>query len=243
VMFIRTKEAIRRILRAAGFDLRRRTIQASPELQLQAILNSAKIDTVIDVGANEGQYAAALRASGYRGRIISFEPLRAAHERLLRASARDREWKVAERLALGDRDGEVEIHVAANSVSSSILPMLGRHEAAAPESRYIASEVTPLRRLDSVLIDYVGAGAAVLLKVDTQGYEDRVLAGARETLKSVRAVQLELSLTPLYEGQLLLPDMLRMLESFGFRLHALLPGFVDPSTGQTLQVDGVFLRR
>lgn len=237
------KNAIKRIARAAGFDLRRHTIQTSPQLQLQAILETTKINTVIDVGANEGQFAVALRACGYRGRIISFEPLRSAHERLLRASARDLGWEVASRVAIGDHDGEVDIHVAGNSVSSSILPMLGRHEAAAPGSAFVAVERVPLRRLDSILPDFIDADAIVLLKVDTQGYEDRVLAGAAQSLKSVRAVQLELSLADLYEGQLLLPDMLKMLEGAGFRLHALFPEFVDPETGQTLQVNGVFLSR
>lgn len=237
------KDVIRQSVRAMGFELRRRTIQTSVDLQLEAILQTAKIDSVIDVGANEGQFATALRASGYHGRIISFEPLSAAHARLVRASAGDTRWEIAERLALGEHDGEVDIHVSANSYSSLILPMLARHATAPPDSAYVATERAEMRRLDAVFPGRVGAGAVVLLKIDTQGYEDRVLAGARETLKSVRALQLEPSLVPLYDGQVLFLDMVRSLEAGGFQLHALIPEFTDPATGQTLQINGILMRR
>jgi len=168
--------------------------------------------------------------------------LSVAHARLVRASAGDEAWQIAERTAIGDVDGEVEINVSANSFSSSILPMLARHATAAPDSAYVATERVPVHRLDSVLPGRVSADSIVLLKIDTQGYEDRVLAGAGESLKAVRVVQLELSLVALYEGQLLFLDMVKLLEGAGFELHALLPEFVDPITGQTLQVNGIFLR-
>jgi FkbM family methyltransferase len=243
MMMAQWNQAIRRLLRVAGFEVHRRAIRNAPDLQLNAILRLAQVDTVVDVGANEGQFGVSLRAAGYRGRIISFEPLRAAHARLARRSEADPAWTVPERAAIGEQDGEVEIHVSANSYSSSVLPMLARHTSAAPDSQVVGTERVPLRRLDSVLPGTVDPGNSVFLKIDTQGYEDRVLAGARETLKSIRGLQLELSLVGLYQGQVLFLEMVKLLDEAGFGLYALNPEFVDPVTGQTLQVNGVFLRR
>jgi hypothetical protein len=82
----------------------------------------------------------------------------------------------------------------------------------------------------------------LFLKVDTQGYEEEVLAGADGIVNSVSAMQLEVSLAPLYQGA---PDLRRILdvcESLGFHLHGLIPGFYDEKTGRLLQVDGLFLR-
>ena len=90
-------------------------------------LRHSHIDLVIDIGANEGQFAKELRAGGYSGRIVSFEPLSAAHRRLLQESNRDSAWHVHPRCALGDRLGEIELNISGNSVSSSILPMLASH--------------------------------------------------------------------------------------------------------------------
>ena len=215
----------------------------SPEAQLARALAHFEIDLVLDVGANEGQYASGLRERGYRGRMVSFEPLSAAHAALLRASGNDPSWQVAPRMALGASDGEIEIHVAGNLLSSSALPMLPAHRDAAPGSGYVGLERARLARLDAAGAGYLKDARHVLLKIDTQGYEDRVLLGAEGILGRVTMIQTELSLAPLYEGQLLFDEMRRRLEDLEFTLHALLPGFWDARTGRTLQVDGVFLRR
>lgn len=234
---------LRTRLRKAGIDVNRYTIHTSTGIQLDRLLRHCGIDLVLDVGANTGQYAAELRAHGYAGRIVSFEPLAAAHERLSLAARKTAGWEVAPRMAIGDSEGTVTIHLAGNSVSSSILDMLPAHERAAPGSAYIASETVPLRRLDSVAGEFLTGSRRVLLKIDTQGYEDRVLAGAAGVLDRVTAIQTELSLVPLYAGQLLFDEMRRRIELLGFELFAVFPGYVDERTGQTLQLDGFFLRR
>lgn len=234
---------IRRLLRKAGIEANRYTVHTSAGAHLNRLLRHCGIDLVLDVGANSGQYAAELRTHGYAGRIVSFEPLATAHARLTRAAHGDSGWSIAPRMALGDADGETTIHVAGNSFSSSILDMLPSHERAAPGSGYVASETVPLKRLDSVAREYLADSRRVLLKIDTQGYEDRVLAGAAVVLDKVTAIQTELSLVPLYAGHLLFDEMRRKLEALGFELFAILPGFVNEQTGQTLQLDGFFLRR
>jgi FkbM family methyltransferase len=235
--------SLRNVLRKAGIEAYRYSIHTSTGAQLDRLLKHCHIDLVLDVGANSGQYAAGLRAHGYAGRIVSFEPLAAAHARLTAAARGDPHWSIAPRMALGDADGTVDLHVAANSFSSSILDMLPAHERAAPGSGYVASETVPLKRLDDMADGFLAGARRVLLKIDTQGYEDRVLAGAAVLLGKLTAIQTELSLVPLYAGQPLFDDMRQKIEALGFELFAVFSGYVHEQTGQTLQLDGFFLRR
>lgn len=237
------RDALKRQLRRHGFDLRRYTVQTSGEAQLQRILAFLGVDLVFDIGANAGQYATALRAHGYLGRIVSFEPLASAHAALALESARDPLWQVAPRLAIGEREGEVVLNVAGNSLSSSLLPMLPAHERAAETSRYAATESVRLARLDRIGREYLPGINRPFLKIDTQGYEDRVLAGATGILASFVGIEVELSLVPLYEGQLLYDVMIDRLRGLGFELFGVFPGYVAETTGRTLQFDGVFVRR
>ena len=149
---------------ALGYD-----IHESQDLRTVALASSLGIDLLIDVGANTGQYALSRRASGYRGEIISFEPLSAAHAKLLVLAKGDPNWTIADRMAVGDRSGQIELNVAGNSASSSVLPMLSTHVTAAPHSRYIGKEIVPLRRLDDVFESKV-AGRKIFLKLDVQGF-------------------------------------------------------------------------
>src|SRR5216683_1658365 len=144
-------------------------------------------------------------------------------------------------LDVGATTGEVEINIAANSYSSSILPMLDSHLAAAPHSAYLQKEKVPLRRLDDI-VPATAPGRYIFLKLDVQGYESQVLAGATHLLNHTLAVQLEMSLLPLYEGEALMPQMHAALTAKGFDLWDLEPSFRDPATGRLLQLDGIFIR-
>jgi FkbM family methyltransferase len=222
---------------AFGYD-----IHKSQDRRSSALFSSLGIDLLIDIGANRGQYALARRASGYQGEILSFEPLSTAHTTLRALSSNDPNWTIADRVAVGDRSGEIEINLAQNSASSSVLPMLDAHLAAAPHSRYIGKEAVPLRRLDDLLESTVG-GRKIFLKLDVQGFESYVLHGAEHVLQKTLALQLEMSLLPLYQGETLMPEMCQLLREKGFELWDLEPGFRDPSTGRLLQVDAIFTRQ
>ncbi|MGC1781924.1 MAG: FkbM family methyltransferase [Acidobacteriaceae bacterium] len=233
---------IRYTLRKLGYDIRRFDPLASPAAQLSSSLRKFGIDAVFDVGANQGQFASGIRDAGFKGKTISFEPLSSAHSKLLKASDGDPNWNVFSRCALGDRNGEIEINVAGNSESSSILPMLATHLSAAPQSAYVEREMSPITTLDAVAGRYLKDARAPFLKIDTQGFEWQVLEGAKDTLPRLKGVMLELSLVPLYEGQRLWQEMIRRLENDGFTLWALQQGFTDTSTGRVLQMDGIFYR-
>jgi FkbM family methyltransferase len=215
----------------------------TPEKQLSTVLKLLKIDVVFDIGANEGQFAREIREHGYSGKIVSFEPLTSARKTLLSFASRDPSWKVHEQSAIGDKDGEIEFHIAGNSVSSSALLMLKSHSSAAEGSAYVAKELVPIFMLDSIANRYIGKNCNLFIKIDTQGYEWQVLDGASETLKRARGVFCELSLVPLYREQRLWRDIVDCLDQRGFVLWALQKGFTNQKTGQSLQMDGIFMRK
>ena len=237
------KPLIKRALRSCGFDLKRYAPASSEGARLMAMLRAQQINTIFDVGANEGQFGAMLREEGYQGRIVSFEPLSSAWGKLNARAHKDPLWEVAPRGAIGSTDGEIELHIAGNSASSSALDMLPAHLTAAPESAYVGTELAPLRRLDTFVREYLREDSILLIKVDTQGYESEVLKGAQELINSAAGLHLELSLVPLYQGQVLYEAMIDMVNAAGFEMWAFTPGFMDPHTGRLLQADGTFFRR
>ncbi len=232
---------LKKLTRKFGIEIRLYNMYSSEFLHLEKLLSYNRIETIIDVGANIGQYAMNIRGAGYKGRIISFEPLSAAYKQLIKNSRKDAEWIVADRMALGDEDGEIEINVSANSISSSVLPIMESHIRAAKESVYISKELVTIKRLDSVStgLDLKGN---IFIKIDVQGFELDVLKGASKLLEKTKGLQLELSLTELYEGQILMEDMIKHVESLGFELHTIFPAFIDESSGRLLQTDGVFFK-
>jgi len=207
-----------------------------------ATLRAFSITDVIDIGANEGQFAQELFAAGFAGRIISIEPLVEAHAKLSAAASRNANWSVPEATAVGAKVGEVAFHVAENSVSSSALEVNESSVSAAPTSRQVSKRLVPLTTVDELCRAKKLPSSGVMLKVDTQGYEWAVLDGATESLPGFDLVLLELSLTHLYAGQHLWLEMIQRMAAAGFGVWLLQPEFIDPAEGRTLQINGLFHR-
>jgi FkbM family methyltransferase len=229
---------LRRMVHRAGFDL----VREDFSYRFAFALQTQAIETVLDVGANVGQFGADLRRAKYTGAIVSVEPLGDAYRQLARRAAADPLW-TAERAAVSDEPGTLTMNVSANSVSSSVLPMRGEHTSAAPDARYVATEEVPATTVDALVATHGLDPATTLLKIDVQGYEKAVLDGAAQTLPKLAAVRTEMSLTPLYEGQTLMPEMIVFLDAQGFDLWLVERGFTDPRTRRVLQMDGIFFRR
>ena len=167
----------------------------------------------------------------------------AAREGLLNIAKKDKKWQVHGQAAIGDKDGEITINVSKNSVSSSVLSMKDLHLSAAPTSEFISSENVPIYKLDSISEKYLNKNSRLFIKIDTQGFEWEVLNGAKNTISRASGIICELSLVPLYNNQRLWREIIDRLDSEGFILWALQKGFTDPKTGQSLQMDGIFLRK
>lgn len=235
-------QEIKQIARKFGIDVRRYNVRQSEHARLFHQLSHFRVDVVLDVGANDGGYASSIRKGGCKSDILSFEPLLEAHELLSKKASKDQKWHVAPRMALGRDNGQVSINVSANSKSSSVLAMETQHLLAEPKSRYVGVQEVPLRRLDAVSHPTLDRSDAMFLKVDTQGYEMEVLEGATGLIERICGVQLELSLTQLYGQQASYQDVIHWMGQRGFSLWNVIPGFVDPSSGRLLQLDGIFFR-
>ena len=231
------KDAVKHVLEDFQFEHLYREFSIRNQL-----VEYKNISLIVDVGANTGQYASSLRRKGYEGRIVSIEPLAEEFAQLQETASQDPKWE-CKHTALGSYNGLCEMNRAGNSYSSSILPMLERHLSNAPDSRYVGKETVPIARLDSLEPQIMKKEDRIYLKIDTQGFEMEVLKGCDRILDRVHVLELELSVVPLYERQVLYKPMIQHLDIRGFELVWVEKGFADQQTGEVLQFDGIFLRR
>lgn len=242
------KQVTRNLVRHLGYDIvpyKRVNSAANPSRfagRRNRWLEDLSITLLLDVGANVGQYAQEVWQHGYKNRMVSFEPLSAAFAKLQRSAKGNTQWQCLP-LALGEADETREIHIAGNSgESSSLLPMRERHVHAMPVSAYVGNETIQIARLDSLRSRLSSPDDAIWLKIDVQGYEHKVLDGASDLLAQVKAIEMELSLVPLYDDSPLLCESIAYLAGMGFQLIGVEDVFQDPRSAHTLQVNGVFER-
>ena len=233
---------LKNILRKVGFDVIKYDARRNPALCLRKLLDRDGTDLVIDVGANTGQYGRDLREIGYQGDIISFEPLREAHQKLVEAANGDERWSVADRCAVGAAEETTMINVSGNSVSSSILDMAEAHVSAAPSSAYLGQEEIQVTTLNKVLADFCEEGRKCHLKIDTQGYESFVVEGASEVWSCINSIEMEISLSKMYEGGWLSHQALTRMAELGYRPFTMFPFFANKETGENFQIDSLFVR-
>lgn len=182
---------------------------------LRDLLLRLKIDCVLDVGANRGQFASELRGIGYDGRIISFEPISGEFLALKDHFNGDLKWS-GHQIALGNKEETKSINIPKLTVMSSLL-----------ESRFaengVRKELVTVRRLDNILPTLLNGAESsrIFLKMDTQGFDLEVFKGASDCIQTIHGIQSELSVQPLYEN---MPHYLEALEAYeaaGFALHNL----------------------
>lgn len=219
------------IVKYPSSDLRRR----------QKLLKHFNINKILDVGANSGQYALGIRKIGFKGNIVSFEPVGYVFDKLRKIAIKDPKWEV-HNIALGDKKENLEINISQNTFSSSILNMMPEHLKSAPEAIYLEKETISVDKLDNLFSSLISPNDVVLLKLDVQGFEKNVLEGAKESLKNISGVQVEMSVIEMYEGELTYLEMIDYLAKHGFSLYSLENGFFNNETGQLLQVDGIFFK-
>jgi FkbM family methyltransferase len=236
------KVIMQKTINSLGYDLYKRDSRHHPEIALMYLCTKYQVSTVLDVGANTGQFVQGLRNWGYTKNVLSFEPLSSAHASLQQNAANDPNWHVAPRCAIGATKTVSEINVAGNSVSSSLLPMLERHMQVAPASAYQSKEKVQIETLSDMIHQLTDQKEHFFLKIDTQGYEREVISGASDILERIPAVQMELSIRPLYENSLLLDDGIELMKGYGYRVYSIYQGLSDRKTGETLQVDVIFVR-
>lgn len=235
------KSNVRTILRALGVSLHRYDRSQDSDAVLQGLLRRLETSLILDIGANQGQYGLHVRNLGYRGKIVSFEPLSLAFSILQQRAASDPKWLLRQ-CALGERKGTQNLSISENTWSSSLLPILPRHVKIAPDARYAGTEMISVSTIDSELAELSNDDDNLFCKIDAQGYTHQILAGAKESLSRIAAIQVELSCVPLYEGEHLIDDILLTLYRSNFQLYHIWPELTDPETGQQLQVNGLLVQ-
>jgi FkbM family methyltransferase len=210
---------------------------------LSDVLRRYRVDCVVDVGANKGQYVRMLRRAGYQGRVISFEPVPEMFDQLAAAAADDDLWDVHQ-VALGREDGELQMNVVPGTLSSLLAPTA--FGSARYERLQEATTVpVPVRRLDEMLPEITpaeGGPSRMLLKFDTQGFDLEAFAGASGILDKVVALQSEVALMTIYEHMPRMQESLSTYEAAGFEVTGLYPVSREARTGRVLEYDCMMVR-
>lgn len=195
----------------------------------------ADVATVLDVGTSRGQFAVFARSRWPHARIIGFEPLpepAAAARRVLGGDA------AVHQVALGRQAGRATINVSGHDDSSSLLD-IGRQAEEFAGTAAVGTLEVDVRRL----ADFIEPGlpGPVLLKIDAQGYELEVLAGAGDGLRQVDEIYCECSFLELYRGQPMAGEVISFLHGAGFALAGVF-GMATSLSGEQLQADLLFRR-
>ena len=234
------KRLIKAGFNQAGFDLVRR--KNSPAQTLLG-LETRPIRTVIDVGANTGQFARLISGFFPNAKLYCFEPLPEPFQ-ALSAWAKLQKGRVATfNLAIGDKHGEAEIFLHEDHTpSSSLLATTKLNEQYYPFMKGQKRICVRQSTLDAALGEAQAAlSSEILIKLDVQGYEDRVVAGGRGTFANATACILEVGLDSLYEGQAGFLQLLTMLDALGYRYAGNLDQ-VYGEDGHCIFLDAVFRR-
>lgn len=218
--------------------------QPTLDSHLKQLFARLGVDCVLDVGANQGQYGAMLRKAGYKGRIVSFEPVKSTFALLKARAAGDPNWRLFN-CALGAKAGEQEIHVTRATVFASFLDPNEFSRTKYPDAMPVQrSEKVRIRTLDEVLPEALAGlkSPRLFLKLDTQGFDLQVFAGAKATVPKVLGMQTELSIQAIYDR---MPDYLEALGTYtkaGFVMSGLYPVSRDRETLALIELDCVMRR-
>ncbi|WP_435229121.1 FkbM family methyltransferase [Streptomyces sp. Tue6028] len=229
----------------AAADERRFQLAAASYLcgqHVTALLDRYEVNCVFDVGANAGQYGRQLRRLGYTGRIVSFEPTAEAFAKLSEAAEEDPDWWVYQ-VGLGREDATRSIHVGWNTMNSLLPPSDYGKDRYKRFARTRTEEIE-IRRLDGMM-DKALAGLGdprPYLKMDTQGYDLEVFAGAGDRAGEFVGMQSEVATLRLYEGSPRMGEAIAVYEGSGFEITGMYPVSREAATGRVVEFDCVMVR-
>jgi FkbM family methyltransferase len=224
------------------FALRRRGVQLDLFIALnQPWFDALHIATVIDIGANIGQFSTTINALRPQAQIYSFEPLPDCFEKLKQRMHNVPHFR-AFNVGVGDQVGTLVFERSSSSASSSFLKMAQTHREAFPHTRLSQPIDVEVATLDALVSDFE-INEPLLIKIDVQGYEDRVLCGGERTIRRATMLLIETSFEILYEEQALFDDIYRRLTEWGFSFAGAIEQLRSPQDGRILQADSIFIKK
>ena len=235
----RTTRRIRDLFNVFGLDLRR--VKNVPEITLMGLRNR-NIKTIIDVGANRGQFAKWMLSEFPNAEFYCFEPLPTLFEEL-KAQIGSYSNVTLRQVAVGDTVGYAEIleHLD-HSPSSSLLESTDEARDRFKQTVRQKQVKVPVTTLDKEFPNGVKSDGGVLLKLDVQGYEDRVLRGSTSLLRDITVAIIEVSIVPLYHGQALFSEICNLMQSSGLTYTGNLNQVYDDD-GSVVFLDAVFCQQ
>ena len=217
-------------------------IDQNQNFQTIELIKQHKIDLILDVGANFGQFGTDMRNMGYLGQIISFEPVNKCYQRL--SSIADDKWQI-ENFALGDKNSKEEINISNKTVFSSILDVneIGKSNFS-NSIKVVGKQNTLVKKLDDIINELVNNlnKRRIFLKIDTQGYDNRVIRGSLQTLEHVKILQTEISCKGIYMDTPSVSQRLQELLNLGFSITGIFPISRDKNTMEILEFNCLLIR-
>lgn len=227
---------------ADGWGLHKTTASKLCARHVADLLANYEVNCVFDVGANKGQYGKQLRRAGYRGRIVSFEPVPDALAELRKAAEPDPDWLVYP-CALGRKASVETMHLGWKTMNSLLAPSAYGKKRYKRFSNASTAEVQ-LRRLDEVMDEALEglANPRPYLKMDTQGFDMEVFAGAGERIGEYVGMQSEVAVLQLYEGSPHMTEAITAYEEAGFEITGMYPVTREEATGRVVEFDCILAR-
>lgn len=198
-----------------------------------------KFETILDIGANKGQFAARFRVLFQEAWIYSFEPIPEVYELLCKRFEGDKKFK-AFNLGLGKQSETIQFYQNDFSDSSSVLPMKSLHKENFPQTLNEKLIEIKIDRLDSIAKS-ITISDFLLVKIDVQGFEEMVILGGEETIKKAKVLIVEVSFYELYENQIYFKTIFNHMNRLGFTYHGNYEQLVSPINGCILQADAIFV--
>jgi len=209
------------------------------QAKLQWLVNKG-VKTILDIGANTGQAADTFRKIFPEAKIYSFEPLPDCYQELM-DNFKDVPLFEAFNIALGDSVGEIVFNRNEYSPSSSLLPLADTHKINFPFAYEEVPQKVEIKRLDDMAAE-LEICTPMLIKIDVQGFEDKVIDGGLSVISKADVIIIEMSVEVLYEGQILFDGLYTKLKSMGFTYHGNYEQLCSPEDGRVLQMDSIFVK-
>lgn len=225
---------IKKLLNEFGFDIKRY------HPLYDTTINPLGIKTIIDIGANVGMFSKEMRDKFPNAHIYAFEPLSDCYQELVARMKSDNRFK-AWNVALGDSEGKTGMQKSSFHPSSSLLTMTSLHKKLYPRSKDIETKLIEVKRLDG--IDNLILEKNILIKMDVQGFEDKVIVGGKKTIEKAAVIIVETSFVTLYENQPLFDDIYRLLTSLGFSYYGDAGRHYSQFSGKLMYEDSIFIKK
>lgn len=198
------------------------------------------IQTIIDIGSNEGQFIKEINDLLPDREILAFEPIESCYNKLVENTKhlRIKTYK----MGLGDKESNEFINISKNFESSSFLEMENLHKTSYPDSRYVKKSIIEINRLDEVLKN-TDLKLNVLIKLDVQGYEKNVIMGGEKTFENAAVLIIESVFEPFYKDQWLFDDLHKHFSAIGFKFMGFTNQFNSQKTGIPMYADSIFINK